>query len=146
RSLFRGKVLRVGIVATVAFAACVRVKEPATRPSPAVAGATLWKVPVSPAGRNLLYGPWGAEHAPAPDVPYTFVEAKHTGVNPGMTVRDPQGREWSVKQIPPGRLDAEAQVEVTLSRLLSAIGYHQPAVYFLPAFTLKDAWGSHTEV
>jgi hypothetical protein len=134
------------VVATVALTGCVRVKEPATHPSPAVAGATLWKVQVSPQARDLLFGPWGAEHAPAPDVPYTFVEGKHTGVNPGMTVRDPQGQEWSVKQIPPGRLDAEAQVEVTLSRLLSAIGYYQAPVYFLPTFTLKDAWGSHTEV
>jgi hypothetical protein len=138
--------LLAGVVATIAFTGCVRVKEPATHPSPAVAGATLWKAQVRAQARDLLYGPWGAERAPAPDVPYTFVQGKHTGVNPGMTVRDPQGREWSVKQIPPGRLDAEAQVEVTLSRLLSAIGYYQPPVYFLPAFTLKDAWGSHTEV
>src|SRR5262249_24178678 len=122
------------------------VKEPATRPSPAVAGATLWKAQVSPHAKDLLNGPWGAERATAQDVPYTFVEGKHTGVNPGMTVRDPRAREWSVKQIPPGRLDAEAQVEVTLSRLLSAIGYYQPPVYFLPAFTLKDAWSSHEEV
>jgi len=58
-----------------------------------------------------------------------------------MTVRDPEGREWSVKQIPPGALDVEAKVEVTLSRLLSAIGYYQPADYFLPEFRLRDPWG-----
>jgi hypothetical protein len=138
--------LVAGVVATVVFSGCVRVKEPATHASPAVAGATLWKAPVNPQATDLFYGPWGAGRAPAPDVLYTFVDQKHTGTSPGMTVRDPQGREWSVKQFPPGRLDAEPQVEVTLSRLLSAIGYYQPAVYFLPAFTLQDAWGSHTEV
>src|SRR5262245_16880637 len=146
RNLFGGKGLVVGVAATVAFTACVRVKEPATHPSPAVAGATLWKSPAALQRADLFYGPWGPERAPSPDVPYTLVERKHTGVNPGVTVRDPQGREWSVKQIPPGRLDTEAQVEVTLSRLLSAIGYYQAPVYFLPAFTLKDAWGSHTEI
>ena len=63
---------------------------------------------------------------------YTLVERKHTGVNLGMTVVDPQGREWSVKQPYPGGLDNEAPVEVALSRLLSAVGYHQPPVYHLP--------------
>ena len=62
-----------------------------------------------------------------------------------MTVVDPQGREWSVKQPYPGGLDDEAPVEVALSRLLSAIGYHQPPVYYLPTFTLKDDWGTHVE-
>jgi hypothetical protein len=34
---------------------------------------------------------------------------------------------------------AEGPAEVVLSRVLSAVGYHQPPVYFLPAFTLaKD--------
>ena len=33
-----------------------------------------------------------------------------------------------------------------MSRLLSAVGYHQPPVYYLPTFTLKDDWGTHTEV
>jgi hypothetical protein len=33
-----------------------------------------------------------------------------------------------------------------VSRLLSAVGYHQPPVYFVPAFTLKDDWGTHVEV
>ncbi len=73
---------------------------------------------------------------------YTLVERKHTGVNPGMTVRDARGREWSVKQAPPERQAEEGPIEVVLSRVLSAIGYHQPPVYFLPAFTLNDDWGT----
>jgi hypothetical protein len=30
-----------------------------------------------------------------------------------------------------------------VSRLLSAVGYHQPPVYYLPSFKLKDDWGTH---
>jgi hypothetical protein len=86
--------------------------------------------------RDLFHGPWGASHAPNPTATYTFVERKRTGVNPGMTVLDPQGREWSVKQAPPGGLDNEGKVEVVVSRLLSAVGYHQPPSYYLPAFIL----------
>jgi hypothetical protein len=133
-------------VGVITLTACVRVKEPAVRPTVAPHGATLWVDPGNLQTRDLLNGPWGVERAPRADATYTFVERKHAGVNPGMTVVDPQGREWSVKQIPPGALDVEAQVEVALSRVLSAVGYHQPPVYFLPAFTLKDDWGRHTEV
>jgi len=77
---------------------------------------------------------------------YSFVHGKHSGVSPGMTVVDAQGRECSVKQAPPGGLDHEGPIEVTLSRILSALGYHQPAIYYLPTFTLKDDWGTHTEI
>jgi hypothetical protein len=60
-----------------------------------------------------------------------------------MTVRDPQGREWHVKQAPHNHQGAEGPIEVVLSRVLSAVGYHQPPVYFLPTFTLVDGEGPH---
>ena len=87
----------------------------------------------------MTYGPWGREHAPRASDVYTFEHAKTHGVNPGMTVKDSEGREWSVKQ------GEESHVEVFLSRILSAIGYHQPPVYFLDSFTLKDKDGVRTE-
>jgi hypothetical protein len=106
----------------------------------------MWIEPTDLASRDLFYGQWGSEHAPDPNGVYTLVERKHTGVNLGLTVRDEQDREWSVKQPYPGGLDSEAPVEVALSRLLSAVGYHQPPVYYLPAFTLKDDFGKKIEV
>ena len=54
-----------------------------------------------------------------------------------MTVRDAKGVHWSVKQ------GEEGPVEVTVSRILSAVGYHQPPVYFLGSFTLQDERGTH---
>ena len=33
-----------------------------------------------------------------------------------------------------------------MSRLLSGVGYHQPPIYYLPAFKLKDDFGTHVEV
>jgi hypothetical protein len=53
-----------------------------------------------------------------------------------MTVRDPNGVEWSVKE------GEEGPVEVVVSRILSAVGYHQPPVYFLRTFTLRDDKGT----
>ena len=126
--------------------ACAGVKVPVATTAKPPAGASLWVEPTDLASRDLFYGPWGSEHAPDPNGVYTLVERKHTGVNLGLTVKDEQDREWSVKQPYPGGLDSEAPVEVALSRLLSAVGYHQPPVYYLPAFTLKDDFGKKVEV
>lgn len=98
----------------------------------------LWREPVDLPDRDLMYGPWGSERSPDPSTTYTFIETKKSGVNPGMTVRDPRGREWKVKQAPLDGRGAEGPVEVVLSRVLSAVGYHQPPVYFLPSFVLDD--------
>ena len=134
------------LTATFGLAACAGVMVPFATTAKAPAGASMWVEPTDLASRDLYYGPWGSERAPDPKGVYTLVERKHTGVNLGMTVKDEKGREWSVKQPFPGGLDPEGPVEVALSRLLSAVGYHQPPIYFLPAFTLKDDFGKTVEV
>jgi hypothetical protein len=127
-------------------ASCAGVEVPRPKTSPAPPAASMWIQPTDLTSRDLFYGPWGKQNAPDPNSVYTLVERKHTGVNLGMTVKDDKGREWSVKQPFPGGLDSEAPVEVTLSRLLSAVGYHQPPIYYMRAFTLKDDLGKKVEV
>lgn len=105
----------------------------------------LWEKPADVAERDLYYGPWGPERAPDPFATYTFVAKKRHGTNPGVTVTDPQGREWHVKQAPKNHQGAEGPVEVVLSRVLSAVGYHQPPVYFVPSFPMTDENGTHEE-
>lgn len=90
----------------------------------------LWREPTAIATADLFNGPWGAGHTPDPNAIYSFVKPKLHGNSPGLTVSDPKGLEWSVKQ------GAEGPIEVTLSRVLSAVGYHQPPVYFTPSFVL----------
>jgi hypothetical protein len=115
-----------------------------TVPGADVPRASLWVAPSDLEDRDLFNGPWGADRAPDPDLRYRLVHRKHSGVNPGMTVLDSRGREWSVKQAGADIPD-EGPVEVTLSRVLSAVGYHQPPVYYLPSFTLEDDWGTRRE-
>lgn len=91
----------------------------------------LWQAPSAIERADLSVGPWGSENAPDPDATYTFVKPKQSGTSPGLTVVDPRGRRWHIKQ---GR---EASPETVVSRVLSAVGYHQPPVYFLPRFTLS---------
>ena len=114
------------------FAACAH-PHAHRQESPAVDLAELWQEPVDLPGRDLLGGPGGVELAPAPGAAFQFVAYKTTGTNPGYDVRDAFGRTWSVK------LGIEAQSEVTSSRILWAMGFHQPAIYYLPHFTLTGA-------
>jgi hypothetical protein len=140
--------MRIATLALIALtsAACAGVGRPQVQNTPKPAGASMWVEPKDIAKRDLYYGPWGGTNAPDPNDVYELVEMKHSGVNLGMTVKDSKGREWSVKQPYPGNLDSEAPVEVVVSRLLSGIGYHQPPVYYLPAFTLKDDFGSKVTI
>jgi hypothetical protein len=140
--------MRAATFALIAIitASCAGVGIPQAQTAPPPAGASMWKAPDNIATRDLFHGPWGAEYAPDPNDIYELVELKHTGVNYGMTVKDSKDREWSVKQPYPGDMDSEANVEVVVSRLLSAVGYHQPPVYYLPSFTLKDDFGRKVEI
>jgi hypothetical protein len=138
------RIVTLALIA-IAGASCAGVGRPQVQNSPPKPGVSMWVEPTDLASRDLYYGPWGRELAPDPKDVYDLVEMKHSGVNLGMTVKDSKGREWSVKQPYPGNLDSEAPVEVAVSRLLSAVGYRQPPVYFLPAFTLKDDFGKKVE-
>ena len=104
----------------------------------------LWHEPGDIAAEDLFHGPWGQAFAPDPTASYRFRRSKRGGANPGMIVVDSLNREWSVKQEAHGRT-AEGPIEVVLSRVLSAVGYRQPPVYFLPAFSLVDTFGARDE-
>src|SRR5688572_6513247 len=118
------------IALVLALEACAAPPHAQTRVSePSADIAELWQEPVDLLQRDLLAGPGGAALAPRADADFQFVSFKTSGTNPGYTLRDAFGRTWSVK------LGIEAQSEVTTSRILWALGYHQPATYYLPEFT-----------
>ena len=120
------------VVIIVALVACAYSPEAQPRSTlPDFEAAELWKDPVDLADRDLYGGPGGAAlQPPSTGGSYQFVAYKVSGTNPGYDVRDQAGRIWSVK------LGIEAQPEVTASRILWAIGFHQPPTYFVQAFTL----------
>jgi len=97
---------------------------------------SLWEEPVDPASANLLDGPWGRDQAPDPDATFTFLPPKPHGIGPGVVVMDPSGREWHVRQPARSGAGTDGPAEVVVSRVLSAVGYHQPPVYFLPTFRM----------
>ena len=91
----------------------------------------LWRQPSNLSGRNLRHGPGGAEVAPDASAIFRFERADRSGYSSGYDVASPDGRKWSVK------LGPEAQSEVAASRILWAIGYHQPATYYVPRWRMS---------
>lgn len=91
---------------------------------------TIWREPTDLEQRDLFNGPGGAERAPKADERFEFLEMKPSGVNPGYDVRDAAGQRWSVK------LGVESRTEIVMSRIVWAVGYHQPFIYFVPQWTL----------
>jgi hypothetical protein len=101
--------------------------------------AELWQEPRDLAQRNLLVGEFPKTDAPDPADKFEVTGVKTSGTNYGYDVKDSKGREWSVK------LGVESRVEVTVSRVLWAIGYHQPPVYYLPKWTRVEEGKSYAE-
>ena len=101
--------------------------------------AEFWQEPTDGAQRDLLNGPGGAALAPNPKGTYNLVKADPTGFSPGLDVKDDRGQEWSIK------LGPEARTEVVASRIVWAMGYHQPSVYYLPHFALREKGSVKTE-
>jgi hypothetical protein len=122
------------IAPLIAFAggcASHRIESNLNRPPTPEEMAELWVEPKDLEERDLFHGAGGARLAPDPAAAYRYVKEKTSGKSPGYTVEDPKGIQWSVK------LGPEAQSEVAASRLLWAIGYHQPPVYLLKSWSLN---------
>ena len=94
--------------------------------------AELWQDPGDITRRDLFHGAGGEQHAPRGSA-FEFVAEDTTGFSPGFDVKDDRQIEWSVKTGP------EAQTEVVASRVLWAIGFHQPPTYYLPSWSLTGA-------
>jgi hypothetical protein len=73
--------------------------------------------------------------APDPSTRFQLVTVDDSGFSPGYEVRDPQGTAWNVK------LGIEAQPEIVASRVLWALGYHQPPTYLLRNWELTGTGG-----
>lgn len=100
----------------------------------------LWIQPNDLESRDLFYGSGGPQLGPDPLVSYELIAVDDSGYSPGYDVRDPQGTQWSVK------LGIEAQPEVAVSRVLWAIGYHQPPTYLLTKWELLAPKGGRQDI
>ena len=117
------------VVTVIACAQSPQAQQSGGSYAPAI--GDLWQEPDDLAARDLYHGPGGTElKPPSTDGSFEFVAFKTSGTNPGYDVKDASGRLWSVK------LGLEAQPEVTTSRILWALGFHQPPQYYVHSFKL----------
>jgi hypothetical protein len=83
------------------------------------------------ASRDLFYGIGGRANAPRTDVAYTFLKRKDKGASLNFAIEDPSGRKWDAK------FGGDARPEVAASRLLYAIGFRQPPVYYVSEWRIE---------
>jgi len=90
----------------------------------------LWVDPTDLGTRDLFHGPGGRAGVPASDVSYRFESEDTKGHSGGYEVVDPSGREWKVK------IGDEVASEIAVSRILWAIGFHQPVMHYVPVWRM----------
>jgi len=121
------RVIVLTVVAIAAIASPAKEK-PAGKPGDTL--APLWTEPKDLESRDLFYGVGGKAKAPTPGGAYRYEKSDTTGHSKGYYVFGEDGRKWRIK------IGSEAQSEIVVSRLLWAIGYHQPALYYLADWKL----------
>ncbi len=129
--------LLAALVLTLSVSACGgRVPATTTVDKP-VGGelGELWVEPRDLESRDLFHGAGGPALAPDPSTRFELVTVDDSGFSPGYEIRDPQGTAWNVK------LGIEAQPEIVASRVLWALGYHQPPTYLLRSWELTGTGG-----
>ena len=116
------------LCAALVVSACApKVKAPARPPTPDEI-AQLWVAP--PANRDLFRGP-GDHDPPAQTEKFKVVTFDASGNSVGYEIIDASGREWKAK------LGVEVQPEIVASRLLWAIGFHQPPMSYVGNLQLE---------
>ena len=107
----------------VAFLAAILLSEQQLAP--------LWVEPKDIASRDLFHGVGGQRMAPKEGETFRFDSKETKGHSKGYYVFGADGRKWKVK------VGDEAAAEVAVSRILWAIGYHQPALYYVRDWKLS---------
>jgi hypothetical protein len=78
--------------------------------------------PLTP--EEIATGP-NTSAGPAPGK-WTITSSKSDGVTPGFTVKDANGERWFLKFDPPGHRAMATGTEVTVTKLMWALGYNVP--------------------
>ena len=99
----------------------------------------LWNEPQDLERRNLVWGSADPKQAPPMDVEYQVQKEDKGGYSNGFDVVGPDGRAWDIK------IGKEAQTEIVVSRILWALGYHQPTLYYMTGWKLAGEWEGEGE-
>jgi hypothetical protein len=95
--------------------------------------APLWVDPGDLEARDLVHGVGGASAAPKEGETFRFESKESGGHSTGYYVFGADGRKWKVKT------GNEASSEVAVSRLLWAVGYRQPVLYYVKDWRIEGS-------
>ena len=123
--------LIVAVGACLASACAPAVKPTGNAPPTAEQLAELWIDP-GPHPRNLKTAVAIDDPAPAVEGRYEVLSRDVAGFSITYRVRDERRREWHVK------IGPEAQTEVTASRIVWGLGYHQLPSHFVERWIAVD--------
>lgn len=106
-------------------------------PRAPLSAAQIAELRVDPGSRarDLFWGVGGTRYAPPRNARFALKAKDETGFSVSYDVISPDGIEWSAK------IGPEAQTEVVVSRILWGLGYHQPAIYYLPSWQIATEGG-----
>ena len=107
----------------VATGACATRVKTVDQPPTAVELAQLWTAPNS--SRDLFAGPGNIAARPVQTEKFKVVKFDPAGNSVGYELVDARGQEWKAK------IGIEVQPEIVASRLLWAVGFHQPPMYLV---------------
>jgi hypothetical protein len=113
----------------LAASASLACSAPTRSASPVM--AELLEREVDIAARDLLCGAGGCDDAPAAGDAFRFRERHERGSSPNLVVEDARGRIWNAK------LGTEVHAEIAASRLVWAIGFHQPPIHYVRSWTVS---------
>jgi hypothetical protein len=108
-----------------ATACAPAIKRTAAAPPTPAELDELWVQPDDIATRDLYNGPGGKDGAPVINGKLRIKSFDPSGNSVGYNVYDAENHEWKIK------IGEEAQPEIVASRLLWAIGFHQPPLYLV---------------
>ena len=120
-------------VTTLADPAGAQVQPVPTVPIPAHGPVLLWRDPGPIAARDLFWGAGRTDRVP--HGPFAFVEEDKSGTQPKIIVTDQHGDTWDVK------FGKEAHSEIAANRIVGALGYYAPEMYFVKNGVIKNATG-----
>jgi hypothetical protein len=128
---FRGRSVPLFLAVALLTFGCSRVVRLGTARSTSPGGvapdalAQLWVDRGDASRLDLYQGPADPTMVPEPGARFVVLARDTRGFSRGYDLQDASGREWSSKH------GLEAQSEVVASRVLWALGYHQPPTFYV---------------
>jgi hypothetical protein len=120
------------LIFAMTWPACAASGHPVSTGTPTIEQMSELWMDVAGSPRDLHEGPGADSPKPEEGGRYDILDIDTAGYSVTYRVKDAAGRDWNVK------VGSEARPEVVSSRLVWALGYHQPPSYYVDRWIAVD--------